>query len=58
MQQTKFQASEQSGFEEEDFEYISMHFHGSNLGPPGVGHLGPWGPDLNKLWKGPCHILN
>ena len=28
--------SERSGSEEEDFEYITMHFYGSNLEPPGA----------------------
>ena len=50
---TKFQASEPSGSEEEDFLiYISMHFYGSNLGPLARDHLGPWDLGLNKLGKG------
>ena len=35
------------------FEYISMFFYGSNLGPPARGHLEPWNFGLNKLGKGP-----
>ena len=39
MLHTKFQTSGPSGFVEEDFEYISMHFFGSNLGPPWRGAI-------------------
>ena len=46
---TKFQASEQSGSEKEDFEYFPMYFYGSNLGHMWRGHLGPCSLDLNKL---------
>ena len=53
MLHTKFQALKPSGSEEEDFEYISMHFYGLNLGPLARGHLGPWDLGLNKLGKGP-----
>ena len=35
------------------FQYISVHFHGSNLGPLARGHLGSWDLGLNKLGKGP-----
>ena len=54
MLHTTFQTSDPSGSEEEKvFEYISMHFYGSNLGPLARGHLGPWDIGLNKLGKGP-----
>ena len=46
---TKFQASEPSGSEEEDF---LIYFYGSNLGPLARGHLGPWDLHLNKLGRG------
>ena len=46
---TKFQASEPSGPEEEDF---LIYFYGSNLGPLARGHLGPWDLHLNKLGRG------
>ena len=36
MLQTKFQTSEASGSEEEDFEFF-YYFYGLNLGPPGAG---------------------
>ena len=36
---TKFQASEASGSEEEDFWIISMYFYGSNPVPLGAGQL-------------------
>ena len=35
------------------FQYISVHFYGSNLGPLARDHLGPWDLRLNKLGKGP-----
>ena len=35
------------------FEYISKHFYGLNLGPPGAGLSWTLGPSLNKLGKGP-----
>ena len=35
-----------------NFEYFSIYFYGSNLGPLGRGHLGPWGLHLNKLGRG------
>ena len=35
------------------FEYISMHFYGSNLGPPGPGLSWTWGLHTDKLGKGP-----
>ena len=34
------------------FQYISVHYHGSNLGPLARGHLGSWDLGLNKLGKG------
>ena len=34
------------------FEYISMHFYGSNLGPLARDRLGPWDLGLNKLGNG------
>ena len=46
---TKFQASEPSGSEEEDF---LIYFYVSNLGPLARGHLGPWHFHLNKLGRG------
>ena len=33
----KFQISEPTGSEEENFAHISMHYYGLNLGPPGAG---------------------
>ena len=33
------------------FEWFSMYFYGSNLGPLWPDHLGPWGLDLNKFGK-------
>ena len=51
MLNTKFQASEPSG-SEEGFEYISMHFFGSNLRPPARGHHCPLDLRLNKFGKG------
>ena len=50
---TEFQASKPSGSEEEDFEYFSMYFYGSNLQPLARSHLGPWDLHLNKIGKGP-----
>ena len=38
MLHTKFQAPERSG-SEEDFEYFSMYFYGSNLGLAGAGQF-------------------
>ena len=35
------------------FEYISMHFYGSNLGPPGPRLSWTWGLHTEKLGKGP-----
>ena len=49
---TKFQASEPSGSEEEDFLIYFYAFYGSNLGPLARDHLGPWDLRLNKLGKG------
>ena len=41
------------------FQYISVHFHGSNLGPLARGHLGSWDLRLNKLGKGlPSNAIN
>ena len=46
----KFQASEHSGSEQEDFE--KKYFYGLNLGPLGAGgHLEPRDLHLNKLGK-------
>ena len=50
MLQTKFQASQHGGSEEEDFEYISMV---RTWDPLARGHLRPWNLRLNKLSKGP-----
>ena len=41
MLHTKFQASEQSDFEEEDFYFFSMNFYCPNLGLLWRCHLGP-----------------
>ena len=35
----KFQASEPSSSEEEDFEYLTMYYYGSNLGSPGIADI-------------------
>ena len=51
MLHAKFQTSGPSGSEKEYFEYISMHFYGSNLGPLVRGNLGSWGLHLNNLVK-------
>ena len=53
MLHTKFQTSGPSGSEEEDFEYISMHFYGSKLGHLARSHLGSRDLHLNKLGKRP-----
>ena len=37
MLQSKFQASKQSNYEEDNFLIFSMYFYGLNLGPPGAG---------------------
>ena len=37
--------------EKKNFEYISMHFYASNLGPPDVRPSGSWDLALNKLVK-------
>ena len=34
------------------YQYFSMYFYGSNLGPLARGHLGLWDLHLNKLVKG------
>ena len=49
MLHTKFQTSGPSGCEE-DFEYISMHFYGLNLGPPGAGPSWTLGPWFEQTW--------
>ena len=49
---TKFQASEPSGSEEEDFLIYFYAFLLLNLGPLARGHLGPWDLHLNKLGRG------
>ena len=49
---TKFQASEPSGSEEEDFLIYFYAFLWFNLGPLARDHLGPWDLGLNKLGKG------
>ena len=48
----KFQTSEQSGSEEEDFDFFYL-FLCLNIGPPGAGPSCTQGPSLNKLGKGP-----
>ena len=50
MLHTKFQAPKPSGSEEEDFENISMHFYGLNLGPPGAGPSWTLGPWFEQTW--------
>ena len=50
MLHTKFKTSGLSGFEEEIFEYIAMHFFGSNLGPPGPGPSWTLGPWFEQTW--------
>ena len=51
MLHTKFQTSGPSGSEEEDFEYISIHFYGSvNLGPPDAGPFWTLGPSFEQTW--------
>ena len=32
------------------FEYISMHFYGLNLGPPGAGLSWTLGPSFEQNW--------
>ena len=57
----KFQTSEHSGSDEEDFEKVFIYFYGLNLGPLVRGHLTPWDLQLNKIGKRPlgkCFILN
>ena len=49
MLHTKFQASEQSGSEEEDF-FFSIYFYGLNLGPSGVGPSWTLGPSFEHPW--------
>ena len=49
---TKFQASEPSGSDEEDFVIYFYAFLWSNLVPLARGHLGPWDLHLNKLGRG------
>ena len=50
MLHTKFQTSGLRGSEEEGFEYISMHFFGSNLGPSGTGPSWILGPSFELTW--------
>ena len=50
MSDTKFQASEPSGCEEEDFCIFAMYFYGSNPGPSGVGPFWTWGPLFEQIW--------
>ena len=52
MLHAKFQASKPSSSEAEYFQYFSMYFYGSNLGPLAKGHLRPWDLHLNKLVRG------
>ena len=47
---TKFQASEPSGSEEEDFLYFSMYFNGSHLRPSGKGPSWTPGPSFEQTW--------
>ena len=49
---TKFQASEPSGSEEEDFLIYFYAFLWFEPRTPGRDHLGPWDLGLNKLGKG------
>ena len=49
---TKFQASEPSGSEEEDFLIYFYAFLWFEPRTPARGHLGPWDLHLNKLGRG------
>ena len=42
-------AAEQSGSEEEDFEFF-YYFYGLNLGPPGMGPSYTQGPSFEQTW--------
>ena len=58
MLHTKFQTCGLSGSKE---EYISMHFHGLNLGPPGAEPSSNLGPSFIQNWyrtTRQCYILN
>ena len=46
----KFQTSEHSGSEEEDFEKGFIYFYGLNLGPPGAGPSWILGPSFEHPW--------
>ena len=46
----KFQTSEHSGSEEEDFEKVFIYFYGLNLGPPGAGSSCTQGPSIEQNW--------
>ena len=50
MLQSKFQASKPSNLKNKIFEYISMHFYGLNLGPPGAGLSWILGPSFEQTW--------
>ena len=52
MSDTKFQASEPSSSEEENFEYFPCISIVQTQEPLGLGHSGPLGHYLNKLGKG------
>ena len=51
MLHNKFQTSEQSGSEDDDFEKnIYIYFYGLNLGPPGAGPSCTQGPSFEQTW--------
>ena len=50
MPHIKFQTSEQSGSEEEDFESFFIYFNGLNIGPPGAGPSCTHGPSFEQTW--------
>ena len=52
MLKTKFQEHEPKCSEEEDIEYFSMYFYGSNPGPPSVGLVKTGVLHLNNLGEG------
>ena len=44
MLHSKFQKSEKSGSEEEDFDFFFHYFYGLNIAPPGAGPSWTQGP--------------
>ena len=51
-EQTSLKTISQVVLKKRIFEYISIHFYGSNQRPLAQGHPGPWDLHLNKLGKG------